>query len=220
VLRNRLGTDRVGLLGSGGSGGALALYAAAVDDKVAAVAAISAYADGTDWLRSMRTSEEWSGFCDAVTANRRAMALGAKEAQVDPIDGVIRRASVRSQTQFKADIAHELPLTVGLSVVDSITAMNPVDIMYRIGPRPVHLFAAASDIPVPYDHARRLFEAAVAPKVLWTLRDTDGYRLHATHGPLVADRLAWWFGSVLSVGTAPKAETAADTSVSAEEDVA
>lgn len=185
-------SDRVAVLGSGAAGGALAVYLAAIDESIRCVAAISAFADGRDWLRHLRSDAEWGEYVARVEENRHRRARGFADAQVDPIEDIVRRSSSRSAISFKADIADSLPATIGLSAVDSIFAINPVDLVHRIAPRAIHLFAADSDVPVPRRHATALYDRASAPKALWILRATDGYRLHATHGQIIARRLAAW----------------------------
>ena len=77
-LRTRDDVDpgRIGVLGSGGTGGGVALFAAAVDERVACVVAMFPIADGRDWLESMRRPHEWHELQEALESNRLVMARG------------------------------------------------------------------------------------------------------------------------------------------------
>ena len=57
--RSEIDPNRIGLFGSGGTGGALPIYVAAVDPRVKCVVSNYGFASGRDWLRSMRREYEW-----------------------------------------------------------------------------------------------------------------------------------------------------------------
>ena len=63
--------DRIGVFGSGGTGGANAVYAAGLDERIKAVVAQVPIADGRDWLHRMRREHEWLDFLGRVRADVR-----------------------------------------------------------------------------------------------------------------------------------------------------
>jgi pimeloyl-ACP methyl ester carboxylesterase len=50
-------------------------------------------------------------------------------------------------------------------------ALRPADVVARISPRPLVIVAGDSDVTVPPELSRRLYEAARAPKEFWAIKD-------------------------------------------------
>src|SRR5438093_126173 len=71
--RPEVDSRRIGLFGSGGTGGANPIYVAAIDQRVKCVVSNYAFASGREWLRSMRREYEWLEFC----AESKKTASGA-----------------------------------------------------------------------------------------------------------------------------------------------
>ena len=59
--RDEVDNNRIGLFGSGGTGGGNAVIAAARDKRVKCMVANNAVADGAEWVRGMRREYEWLG---------------------------------------------------------------------------------------------------------------------------------------------------------------
>ena len=78
--RSEADANRIGLFGSGGTGGANPIYVAAVDQRVKCVVSNYAFASGKSWLRSMRREYEWLEFLKRLDADRlNRVLLGAGE---------------------------------------------------------------------------------------------------------------------------------------------
>src|SRR5262249_21285711 len=80
--RAELDASRIGLLGIS-LGGAHALYAAALDERVRAVAAIAPVGDGRRWLRGLRRNWEWVELLAKIEVDRTAWGRGGEGASVD-----------------------------------------------------------------------------------------------------------------------------------------
>ena len=51
----------------------------------------------------------------------------------------------------------------------NVTGIRPIDVVKKIGPRPLFIIHCAADTVVPPSHSRMLFDAAAEPKQLWLL---------------------------------------------------
>jgi len=52
----------------------------------------------------------------------------------------------------------------------NVTGIRPIDVVKRIGPRPLFIIHCASDTVVPPSHSQALFAAAAEPKSMWLLQ--------------------------------------------------
>ena len=75
TTRDDVDPRRIGVFGSGGTGGGNAVLLGAVDDRVRCVVSQVPVADGRDWLRRMRREHEWFEFLDRLEADRRNRVL-------------------------------------------------------------------------------------------------------------------------------------------------
>lgn len=186
----------VGVLGTGGAGGALALQAAAGDDRIGCVAALWPIADGMSWLLSLRTPQDRTAFLAEVRANAAAMASGQPDRQVEP-SYIVPKPRERERLRFKSDIADRVPQHLGLSTADSFRALVPIDVVHRIAPRATLLVGCEDDVIVPFANVEALFEAARAPKRLLQLRGTTSYQAYSSHFHELSNALVDWFSTQL-----------------------
>lgn len=83
----------------------------------------------------------------------------------------------------------------GLTVNDDF---SPIRVVGEIGPVPKLFIAGGRDAIVPAHHGKRLFDAAQAPKEMWTFPDAG--HIAAVAKPEARERLVDWMGRVLGNG--------------------
>ena len=132
---------RIGLFGSGGTGGANPIYVAAVDQRVKCVVSNYAFASGKEWLRSMRREYEWLELLKRLEEDRKKRVLEGTGEMVDPREGLMVATPERKQTTVKKDVEHLIPDRVSLRSADGLLDFSPEDYVARISPRgdPVYL---------------------------------------------------------------------------------
>lgn len=75
---------------------------------------------------------------------------------------------------------------------------SPIRVVADIGPVPKLFMVGGRDAVVPAHHGKRLFDAAQAPKAMWTFPDAD--HIAALAKPEARERLVQWMGRVLDEG--------------------
>ncbi|HEV8534428.1 MAG TPA: CocE/NonD family hydrolase [Candidatus Limnocylindria bacterium] len=197
--RGDVDPDRAAVFGSGGTGGGNAVMVAAAEPHVRATISQVPVADGRDWLRRMRSEDEWSAFLAGVDADRRRRATTGKGALVHPRSGIMVETAERRTTTLKADVDARFPTTVPLSCADAILEYRPADAAGRV--RGLMVIGVENDEVTPTDHAERLYHAAAAPKKLVLQHGTTHYAAYRQYAseviPLMVD---WLRGLVLSEG--------------------
>ena len=118
---------RIGLFGSGGTGGANPIYVAAVDRRVKCVVSNYAFATGREWLRSMRREYEWLEFLQRLEEDRKRRVLEGRGEIVDPREGLMVATPERKQTTVKKDVEHLIPDQVSLRSADGLLEFTPED---------------------------------------------------------------------------------------------
>lgn len=191
--RQEIDAARLGVFGSGGTGGGNAVMAAAADARFLAMVSQVPIADGEDWLHRMRREHEWVAFLAQLRDDRRERARTGSGAMVSPRDGIMIPTPERRTTTVKADVDDRVPSLVQLASADAIIAYRPVDVVDRIAPRASLFIAVEHDATTPEDHARALFENAGGPKRLVVQTGTTHYAAYAQYGHLIAPMIADWF---------------------------
>jgi dipeptidyl aminopeptidase/acylaminoacyl peptidase len=183
--RSDLDVERLGVFGTGGTGGGNAIEVAARDQRVRAVVAQVPIADGEDWLRRQRSTAQWEAFRTQI------------EQDPDRMVGVRGELTIASgdRAGWKRDVEGRVPERVALASADALIRYRPIDAVGRIAPRAVMLVAVEDDDVTPTDHARRLFEAAGEPKRLVLQRGTTHYRAYADYRDVVTPMMVGWFQS-------------------------
>lgn len=186
--------DRLALFGTS-FGGGHAVYLAGLDSRVRAAVAVSAIADGEQWLRSMRNEADWLDFLDSVAAERKRAVLGEAPVLVDPNTQI--QISTAERTAFAQDQAQPK------QVLRSPFACAQLIMQYA----PRRLAAEASrvlfvyvedDQVVPSDHTMTLFAAAQHPTQLVSLRGTGHYAAYADRFGEIAEASEAWFAAHLA----------------------
>jgi dipeptidyl aminopeptidase/acylaminoacyl peptidase len=200
-----LDAERLGVFGSGGTGGGNAIEVAARDGRARAVVAQVPVADGEDWLRRQRTAEQWRAFRAQVAEDPGRMVLARGELTIGGGD----------RAGWKRDVDGRVPERVTLASAAALFRYRPLDVVGRIAPRATMIVAVENDDVTPTDHAKRLFEATGQPKRLVLQRGTTHYRAYADHRHVVLPMMVRWFerhvlgradgvdpDAVITVGTA------------------
>ncbi len=191
---------RLGVFGSGGTGGGNAVMAAGLDDRVLATVAQVPVADGRDWLHRMRREHEWLEFLDRVrSARERYVATGDLEL-VAPRDGIMVPTPERRTTTVKSDVDGRVPDQVALLSADAIMAYRPLDAVAAIAPRALMLIAVEHDAVTPEDHARALYDLATGPRRLVVQTGTTHYAAYAQYRDVVNPLIVDWFRRYLIGG--------------------
>jgi len=191
--RPEIDAARLGVFGSGGTGGGNAVMAAAIDPRFKAVVSQVPIADGRDWLHRMRREHEWLEFLERIEADRRERARTGRGEMVAPRDGIMVPTPERRTTTVKADVDDRVPDQVLLASAEAIFEYRPVDVVDRIAPRATLFIAVENDATTPEDHARALYDRAAGPKRLVVQTGTTHYAAYAQYGAVIAPMIADWF---------------------------
>ncbi len=178
-----LDAGRLGVFGSGGTGGGNALEVAARDGRVRAVVAQVPIADGGDWLRRQRSAEEWRSFRAQVEQHPAQLVRARGELAMVGGD----------RAGWKQDVEGRVPELVALASADALIRYRPIDAVGRIAPRATMIVAVEDDEVTPTDHALALFKAAGEPKRVVLQRGTTHYRAYADHRHVVLPMMVRWF---------------------------
>lgn len=191
-LESRDGIDRIGVFGSGGTGGGNAVLLAAADARVTCAVSQVPVADGADWLRRMRATEtEWHEFLERIAADRVTRALTGSGEVVHPREEIMIPSPERRQTAVKKDVDGRVPTSVPLSAADEIIAYRPIDAASAVAG--LMIVAVAGDTVTPTDHAEALFAAAAEPKRLVMQHNTTHYAAYGQYGDVVIPMIVDWF---------------------------
>lgn len=192
TTRSEVDADRIGVFGSGGTGGGNAFCLAAADARIKCVISQVPVADGRDWLRSMRRGYEWYEFLDRLEADRAKRVTTGEGELVHPREIMIPTPERRA-TNIKRDVDSRVPRLVPLAVAEEIMAYRPVDVADRIAPRPLLIVAVENDPVTPTDHAEALYERAGSPKKLIIQRHTTHYAAYRQYGGTIIPQMVDWF---------------------------
>jgi fermentation-respiration switch protein FrsA (DUF1100 family) len=192
----------VGVFGDAGTGGAVGCMAAALDSRIRCLVASAMFADGSQWLRNMRTDEQWAQLLESVAEDRRERVLTGASRSVQAIGDVLvpsrQRMEAIARGEFEPPEAGGAPI-VTLEYVDELLAFKPIGIVGLIAPRPVMWICFADDPVCPASEAQRMHDLASEPKRLMLITDVPHYKRHAVALDRIADAAAEWFGAHLPV---------------------
>jgi uncharacterized protein len=213
-LTTRVDVDaaRIGVFGSGGTGGGNAVLLAATDERVRCAVSQVPVADGRDWLRSMRREYEWYEFLDRLEEDRRDRVLTGSGAMVAPRDGIMVATPEREKTAIKADVDDRIPSLVPLRGAEAILQYQPVEAAGRISPRALMVIGVDDDAVTPTDHAYRIYDAAGPPKRLVMQRHTTHYAAYDRYWTTVTSMIVEWFERYLVAADLDVREDAGTTS--------
>ena len=197
TTRPEVDPDRIGVFGSGGTGGGNAVCLAATDQRVRCAVAQVPVSDGRDWLRRMRPAYEWYEFLEQLTADRVQRVTTGQGDLVHPQQIMIPTPERRATT-IKKDVDSRVPTLLPLAAAEEIMAYRPIDVVDRITPRPLLIVAVEDDPVTPTQHAVDLYERAGPPKKLIIQRHTTHYAAYRQYGKTIIPQMVDWFRTHLS----------------------
>ena len=204
---------RIGAFGSGGTGGGNAIYAAALDPRIAAVVSQVPVADGRDWLHRMRREHEWLEFLEQIRQDRLRHVATGEATRVPPREGIMVPTPERRASTLKADVDDRIPPLVELASAEAIFAYRPIDLVDRIAPRALMIIAVENDATTPEAHAYALYERARPPKRLVVQTGTSHYAAYERYRDVVNPLVVDWFRRYLVAGEVLVHEQAAASDV-------
>lgn len=213
ATRDELDIRRLGVFGSGGTGGGNAVIVAGIDPRVRAVVSQLPVADGRDWLHRMRREYEWLEFQERVEEDLRRRASTGQGELVAPRDGIMVPTPERRTTTVKSDVDGRVPGQVALASAAAIFAYRPIDHVARISPRAAMFICVERDATTPEDHAMALYERAGAPKRLVVQTGTTHYGAYAQYASLVTPLIVDWFTRHVVAGDVLVQDAAGETGI-------
>jgi uncharacterized protein len=213
ATRDELDIRRLGVFGSGGTGGGNAVIVAGIDPRVRAVVSQLPVADGRDWLHRMRREYEWLEFQERVEEDLRRRAATGQGELVPPRDGIMVPTPERRTTTVKSDVDGRVPGQVALASAAAIFAYRPIDHVARISPRAAMFICVEHDATTPEDHSMALYERAGIPKRLVVQTGTTHYGAYAQYASLVTPLIVDWFTRHVVAGDVLVQDAAGETGV-------
>ena len=186
---------RIGVIGSS-FGGAVAVYTAGVDERVAAVISNGGWGDGERKFRGQHKSpQEWARFTDMLREGREHRARTGKSLMVPRYDIVPIPPHLRNNLAGNA--IESFPAETAQSMFD----FRADDVAGRIAPRPLLLLHAADDSVTPTEQSIELFKRAGQPTELHLISNADHF-MFGEGNTRVWDLLRGWLGEYFPAVTA------------------
>ena len=182
VLANHpaIESARVAVIGSS-FGGAVAVYAAGVDERFAAVISNGGWGDGERKFRGQHpTPEAWAKFTAMLEEGRRHREKTGKSLMVPRYDIVpipqhvgdnLAQQSIR---MFPPGSIEMFPAETAQSMYD----FRADDVVGKIAPRPLLLLHSAKDSVTPTEQSIEMFKRAGQPSELHLLSGVDHFMFH------------------------------------------
>ena len=192
--RDEVDNNRIGLFGSGGTGGGNAVVAAARDKRVQCMVANNAVADGAEWVRGMRREYEWLGLLDALEEDRKQRALTGKSKMIPSrgLEGLQIPTPERMTTSVKSDVDTKIPQELPLSCAEAIIEYCPEDVVGQIEGGGLFI-CVENDDTTPERQTIRLYEKASSPKKIIIQRGTSHYAAYGKYIESVGPQIVEWF---------------------------
>lgn len=184
-------SNRIGLFSLGGTGGGLAISAAAEIKRVKAVVVQTVVADAEVWLRSMRREHEWIAFLAEVERNRIARVTGGTDRLVDPTEDIMVATPERRQAAMPVR-GHEYVL----SSAEALLRFRPLDVVDRVDAA-LLICCIENDVVTPEEHAIALYERARTIKKLIRQRGVTHYEAYEKNLDVLVEHFVSWFRKYL-----------------------
>ena len=192
--RSDVDPDRIALCGSS-LGAGVAVYAAGVDQRVAAVILENGLGSGERIIRSMHTPESWNKFLQLMEEGLRHRERTGKSKMIQrfeifemPKEMQVNLTSNNSLMHFTAETA------VGFFM------FRPEEMIGRITPRPILILHSARDRVCKYEEAFSMARLAKPPMELHLLDGADHF-MFVDSVPGVAETLRTWLDRYFPVQT-------------------
>jgi len=191
TAQNEIDKSRLGVFGTGGTGGGNAVLLSAADDRILCAVSQVPVADGKDWLRRMRSEDDWYKYLQRLADNRVRLVTTGQGDLVDPTEEIMVATPERRSSQIKKDVADSVPKEVPLAAADEILSYRPIDSAPMS--RKLLVIAVENDAVTPTDHAIALYDAAPPPKKLILQRNTTHYAAYAEYAHVIIPAIIAWF---------------------------
>jgi uncharacterized protein len=176
---------RIAVLGSS-FGAAVAVYAAGVDPRIAAVVSASGWGHGERKFRGQHdTPEAWARFTAMLQEGRRHRERTGRSLMVSRYDIVPIPPGLRTHVVERS--VQTFPAETAQSMFD----FRAEDVIGNIAPRPVLLLHSAHDSVTPTEQSIEMFKKAGQPAELHLFADTDHF-MFAESNTRVRQVLADW----------------------------
>jgi pimeloyl-ACP methyl ester carboxylesterase len=186
--RPEVDAQRIAVLGTS-FGGAIAMYAAGVDQRFAAAISVCGWGDGARKLRGQHPGEEaWSRFLGLLEQGRGHRERNGRPMMISRFDIVPIPAHLRGG--LAANARMEFPVETAQSIYD----FRPEDVIPAIAPRPVLFLHAAPDSVTPTSESLQMFQCARPPAELHLFHGVDHFML-GEGNPRVTELLRGWLAA-------------------------
>ena len=209
-LATRQGVDptHLGLYGTS-YGGATAVWAAALDERVRCVVSVVGVGDGRRWMRSVRRPDEWHDLLARARGDREQAVVSGESAMAERDEILLQdRASAELSAAARADNPDAVS-TVPASFIDETLSFHADWVVDKIAPRPLLLITTEDDRLVLPEESRSLYDRAGEPKKLIVLKGYGHYDVYAepAFGEVMAATLSWYRAHLpaQALDAAPKA---------------
>ena len=194
-LGTRPGVDptHLGLYGTS-YGGATAVWAAALDERVRCVVSVVGIGDGRRWMRSVRRPDEWHDLLEHAREDREQAVISGKSAPAERDEILMQdRASAALSAAQRANNPDAVS-TVPASFIDETLSFHADWVVGKIAPRPLLIITTEDDRLVPPEESQSLYSHAGEPKKLIVLKGYGHYDVYAepAFGEVMAATLAWY----------------------------
>ena len=180
--------DRIALSGTS-FGGAVVLYTAGVDTRVAAVISAGGWGNGERKLEGQHpTPGAWDKFKRMLQEGREQKAKTGTTMMVHRFDIVPIPPHLRGG--LPATAVMQFPVDTAQSIFD----FRPDDVIGNIAPRPVLFLHAAPDSVTPTSESVAMFQRAKPPAELHLFNGVDHFML-SENNPRVNALLQAWLGN-------------------------
>jgi uncharacterized protein len=185
TARPEVAPGRIALAGSS-FGAAVAIYAGAVDDRVAAVISSGGWGDGERKFRAQHaTPGAWARFARMLEDGRTHRERTGRSLMVPRYDIVPIPEHLRGNVTAKS--SQQFPAETAQSMMD----FRADEVVARIAPRPLLLLHAAHDSVTPTVESIELFRRARPPVELHLFDGVDHFMLREG-SPRVIETLRAW----------------------------
>jgi dipeptidyl aminopeptidase/acylaminoacyl peptidase len=164
-------SDRIGCMGSS-FGGAVTIYTAGVDERLAAAISVGGWGDGVKKFRRQHpTPEGWERFLKMLEDGKRhrletGTSLMVPRFDIVPVPEAIRHKVNRGSHQM-------FPAETAQSMYD----FRAIDVVSKIAPRPLLLMHPSVDSVTPTEQSIDLFQQAGQPTELHLFAGMDHFLL-------------------------------------------
>nr|WP_246206353.1 alpha/beta hydrolase [Propylenella binzhouense] len=186
---------RIGVLGHS-FGAAVAVYAGAVDERIAAVISSGGWGHGERKFRGQHaTPEAWARFTGLIEEGKAYRARTGQSFMMNRYD------IVPIPEHMRGSLAPGSHLSFPSETAESMMAFNAEDVVHQIAPRPLLLLHSSKDAVTPTEQSIGMFRKAGQPTDLHLIADTNHF-MFAERNPRVIGIVEDWLNTYMPPGFA------------------